>query len=137
MRKRTVAREHALKILYQVEVKKEALNDLMKQYWEDNPSEDEVIAFADKLVRGTIANLEALDATIVRHTDNWDLSRMAIIDRNILRFGAYEMLYLEDVPPKVTINEAVNIAKKYSQEDSGKFVNGVLDHINHNEKTFY
>jgi len=138
MRRRTIAREHALKIFYQVEVKKnDTLDEIIQQYWEDNPVDQEIAVFAERIVRGTLEHLEALDTIVSRHTDNWQLSRMAIIDRNILRFGAYEILYVEDVPPKVTINEAVNIAKKYSQEDSGKFVNGVLDHINHNEKTCY
>lgn len=137
MRKRTLAREHALKILYQVEVKKETLDEIITQYWEDNSIDVEIAGFAEIIVRGTLEHIEMIDTIIVRHTDNWQLSRMAIIDRNILRFGAYEILFVEDVPPKVTINETVNIAKKYSQEDSGKFVNGVLDHINHNEKTFY
>ena len=72
--------------------------------------------------------------TKYKATENWDLNRMAVIDRCILRFAAYELLYMDDIPPKVSINEAVNIAKKFSQEDSGKFVNGVLDKINHTEK---
>jgi transcription antitermination factor NusB len=137
MRKRTIARECVLKILYQIEVKKDDPQEVIRQYWEDNPVDEEVSSFADRIVSGTLAHLAEIDTIVSRHTDNWDLARMAILDRNILRFGAYEILFEEDIPPKVTINEAVNIAKKFSQEDSGKFVNGVLDHINHNEKPLH
>ena len=137
MRKRSLARECVLKILYQIEVKKDTPDNIIKHFWEDNQVDPEVTEFAEHIVRETIKNLDLIDTIVSRHTDNWELSRMAILDRNILRFGAYEILFLQDIPPKVSINEAVNIAKKYSQEDSGKFVNGVLDHINHNEKTFY
>ena len=134
MRKRTLARECVLKILYQIEILKEAPDVVVERFWEDNPVDKEVREFAERILTGIQKNMADLDAIVTRHTENWDLSRMAIIDKNILRFGAYELLYMPDIPPKVTINEAVNIAKKFSQEDSGKFVNGVLDHINHNEK---
>lgn len=134
MRKRTLARECVLKILYQTEILKEASDDVTQRFWEDNPVDEEVREFAERILTGIRENMADLDTIVTRHTDNWGLSRMAIIDKNILRFGAYELLFMPDIPPKVTINEYVNIAKKYSQEDSGKFVNGVLDHINHNEK---
>lgn len=134
MRKRTLARECVLKILYQIEILKEDPDAVTQRFWEDNPVDQEVRDFAERILRGTQENKAFLDEIVTRHTENWDLSRMAIIDKNILRFGAYELLFMPDIPPKVTINESVNIAKKYSQEDSGKFVNGVLDHINHNEK---
>ncbi|MBU1862090.1 MAG: transcription antitermination factor NusB [Candidatus Omnitrophica bacterium] len=133
MRKRTIARECALKVLYQLEVVKEDFDSIREQFWEHNPVDAEVQAFAERIIQGVLAQTKILDETIVRHTENWDLSRMAILDKNILRSGAYELLFMPDIPPKVTINESVNIAKKYSQEDSGKFVNGVLDHINHHE----
>ena len=135
MRKRSQAREEALKVLYQVEVVKDDLDVILKRFWEDNPADDEIRVFAERIVRGTVERCVEIDGILSKHADNWDLSRMAILDKNILRFGVFELLYLDDIPPKVSINEAVNIAKKYSQEDSGKFVNGVLDHINHNEKT--
>ena len=85
--------------------------------------------FADKLIRGTLENRDALDARIMAHAQNWELHRMAIVDRNILRLAVYEMVYREDIPPIVSINEAVDIAKKFSTQDSGKFVNGLLDKI--------
>lgn len=138
MRKRTQARECALQILYQVEMNPSGLEEVIPSFWEENPEVPaEVRGFAETLVRGSIQNLEEIDAVIVRATENWDLARMAVIDRNILRFSTYELLFLEDIPPKVAINEAVNLAKKFSQEESGKFVNGVLDKINHTEKKHY
>ena len=133
MRKRTFARECVLKILYQIEIMNDNPRDILTSFWEDNPEEKDVRVFANRIVEGVVEKLDELDAKIAKHTQNWDMRRMAILDKNILRFGTYELLYMDDVPPKVTINEAVNIAKKYSQEDSGKFVNGVLDHINHSE----
>jgi transcription antitermination factor NusB len=134
MRKRTQAREAALQILYQYEMNPVPVRELMDNYWNNNePVLDEVRMFAEKLVAGTVAQIKELDEVIARAAQNWHLERMAVIDRNILRFAAYELLYMDDVPPKVTINEAVNIAKRFSQEESGKFVNGILDHINHKE----
>ena len=138
MRKRTQSRECALQILYQNEMNPSGLEEVIAAYWEQHPDyTDDVREFAVSLVRGTLDRVKELDEIIVRATENWELSRMAVIDRNILRFATYELLFMEDIPPKVTINEAVNIAKKFSQEESGKFVNGVLDKINHTEKTRY
>ena len=138
MRKRTLARECALQILYQHEMNPAPLEEVMASFWEENPKMgDEVREFAKALVLGTAQHLQEIDAVVVRATENWGLSRMAVVDRNILRFATYELLFLSDIPPKVTINEAVNLAKKFSQEESGKFVNGVLDKINHTEKPKY
>jgi N utilization substance protein B len=85
--------------------------------------------FADKLIRGVIEHRPDLDKSIQAHAENWDLNRMAVVDRNILRLAIYEMHYRDDIPPVVSINEAVDVAKKYSTQDSGKFVNGILDKI--------
>jgi len=85
--------------------------------------------FADKLIRGVIQSLPDLDAKIKQCAQNWELRRMAAVDRNILRLAIYEMLFRDDIPPVVSINEAVDIAKKFSTKDSGKFVNGILDKI--------
>jgi transcription antitermination factor NusB len=135
MRKRTQAREAALQILYQFEMNPGPVREIMDLYWDNNEAvTGDVKEYAEKLVEGTIEKVKDLDALITKAAQNWDLSRMAVIDRNILRFAVFELLYVDDVPPKVTINEAVNIAKRFSQEESGKFVNGVLDHINHSEK---
>ena len=95
------------------------------------PTPDDVAIqqFAEPLVRGVLEHRDALDTELSQNAANWDLDRMAGVDRNILRLAIYEMLHREDIPPVVSINEAVDLAKKYSTEDSGKFVNGILDKI--------
>lgn len=135
MRKRTISREYALQVLYQQHLTSDSVEDALKNFWEHVELDDpEVREFTELLVRGTTENVEDLDKVIVKYAENWNLNRMAVIDRNILRVAAYELLFTNDIPPKVTINEAVNLAKKFSQADSGKFVNGILDKISHSEK---
>jgi N utilization substance protein B len=85
--------------------------------------------FADPLIKGTLEHRAEVDAIIQKHAKNWDISRMAVVDRNILRLAIFEMLHREDIPPVVSINEAVDIAKKFSTGDSGKFINGILDKV--------
>ncbi len=91
--------------------------------------ESAVRLFADPLIRGALDHRDDIDEYIKKHAKNWDLHRMATVDRNVLRLAIYEMRYREDIPPVVSINEAVDIAKKFSTQDSGKFVNGILDKI--------
>lgn len=135
MRKRTLARESALKILYAVEMTKDGPEKCIDNFWNSQEkAQPQVKAFADDLVRGVYKNKERIDTLITEHATNWELDRMAVIDRNILRFGTYELIFADDVPPKVAINEAIDIAKKYGDKDSGKFVNGILDKINKTEK---
>lgn len=133
MRKRTQAREFALQILYHQDLNPEPAGALLNAFWEENPAPPEVHEYTDRLVQGTLGHLAEIDAVLTKYAEHWELHRMAAVDRNILRYAVYELLYLEDIPAKVAINEAVNIAKKFSQEESGKFVNGVLDKINHSE----
>lgn len=133
MRKRTQAREFTLQLLYKRELNPEPLEALFSSFWELHLAPPEVREYAERLVRGTLLHLNDLDALISKYAEHWELPRMAVVDRNVLRFSTYELLYVEEVPPKVVINEAVNIAKKFSQEESGKFVNGILDKINHTE----
>ena len=85
--------------------------------------------FAEPLIRGAIEHRAEADAHIVKHCKNWEIHRIAAVDRNIMRLAIYEMLHREDIPPVVSINEAVDIAKKFSTPDSGKFVNGILDKV--------
>ena len=127
MRRRTQARECALKILYQIEVAKQAPAEAAANFWEHNTTETPVMLFGTELVLGTMQHREAIDALLAQHTDNWSVERMAIIDRNVLRLGAFELLHLDNVPPKVVINEAVELAKRYGGAESSKFVNGILD----------
>lgn len=138
MRKRTQAREFALQMLYQREMHpEEPMETLLKSSQESNPASPEVWEYTERIVQGTLQHLKEIDVLLSKYAENWELHRMAVVDRNILRFATYELLYLEEMPPKVVINEAVNIAKRYSQEESGKFVNGILDKINHEEPRRY
>lgn len=134
MRKRTKARECALKILYEVDVTGNPYKDSLENFWQFQEINDSVIIdFSSRLVKGILENLDKIDKEISQFATNWQLKRMAVIDRNILRLAAYELLFMEDIPPKVSINEAVELAKKFGDVDSSRFVNGVLDKIN---KTF-
>ncbi|HWD18769.1 MAG TPA: transcription antitermination factor NusB [Verrucomicrobiae bacterium] len=154
MGKRREARERAVQFLFQHDLNApENLDEALDHFWESQRSAaitlekggatwgqkveippattDEAATrmFADKLIRGVVENLPALDERIKQHAENWDLHRMAVVDRNILRLAIYEMLFRDDIPPVVSINEAVDVAKKFSTVDSGKFVNGILDKI--------
>lgn len=129
MRKRTQAREFALQVLYKRDLNPEPSENILGSFWDENPAPPEVQEYTDRIVRGTLEHLSDIDTVLSKYTEHWDLHRMAVVDRNILRFSTYELLYLSDIPPKVVINEAVNIAKRFSQEESGKFVNGILDKI--------
>ncbi len=134
MRKRTRARECALKILYQIDVAKQLPESALEDFWTREPRiSKEIKAFTKFLVNGTIGNLIKIDEIISKYADNWELKRMATIDRNILRMSTFELLFSEDVPPKVSINEAVELAKKYGDIDSSRFVNGILDKIKKTE----
>lgn len=134
MRKRTQSREWALKILYQLEITGKPLTELIEEFVQNEEDHDkEVVEFCKQLVGGVQDKLEAINQKIAQYVTNWEFERIAIIDRNILRLGIFELLYVVDVPPKVTINEAVELAKKYGDLDSSKFVNGVLDNIHKKE----
>lgn len=151
---RREARERAIQFLYQHDLNApEDLTAALDHFWRSQqtaalnadkgrkpvgadhelppPSAHEaaVRLFADPLIRGAIEHRDASDELIQRYAQNWSLNRIAAVDRNILRLAVYEMFHREDIPPVVSINEAVDIAKKFSTEDSGKFVNGMLDRI--------
>ena len=129
MRNRTKARERALQMLYQMDIRHAAPQQILAESWQEEAPLEEVKTFANQLFLGTAEHLESLDAFITSHADNWNLKRMAVIDRNILRLGAFELLHLADVPPKVCINEAIELAKRFGDAESGRFVNGILDAI--------
>ena len=101
----------------------------LEEFWSDKKEKSDVKEFAVELVKGTLNNLEKIDAMIETVTENWLLKRMAAVDRNILRFAAYEILFRKDIPSAVTINEALEIAKKYSTTEAPAFLNGVLDRL--------
>ena len=154
MGKRREARERAVQFLFQHDINPpEDLEGALDQFWDSQrsaaiaedkgmatwgqpielppPTEDEAALrlFAEPLIRGALEHRGEADEIIKKHAQNWDLHRMAAVDRNILRLAIYEMLYREDIPPVVSINEAVDIAKKFSTQDSGRFVNGILDKV--------
>lgn len=132
MRKRTRAREFSLQILYQVDITHDKCDDSLANFWqahsEENINED-IKNFASELVKGATDNLDVIDKKIAQYATNWQLERMAVVDRNIMRLSCFELLFREDIPPKVSINEAVELAKKYSGLEAGKFVNAILDKI--------
>ncbi len=129
MRLRSKAREVTLCLLYQVEISKADFRQAIQNYLESYPQKQEVIDFLSLLVEGVMGNISQIDALIKKHVKNWEIDRMAVIDRNILRMGCFELLFLEDVPPKVAINEAIELAKRFGDMDSPRFVNGILDKI--------
>ena len=154
MGKRREARERAVQFLFQYDLNPpEDLAAALEHFWESQraaaiagekgyatwgqpvelppPTAEEIAIreFADPLIRGTLEHREEADAIIRKHAKNWELHRIAAVDRNVLRLAIYEMLHRDDIPPIVSINEAVDVAKKFSTQDSGKFVNGILDQV--------
>ena len=131
---RSRAREAALKTLYQMHVTGDSPVEALKIFFRHHRVAVGSQAFVSRLVEGTSSHLAEIDPLIRRHATNWTLERMAIVDRNILRLAAYELLHENETPPKVVINEAVDLAKRFGAADSGKFVNGVLDSIHKTER---
>jgi N utilization substance protein B len=154
MGKRREARERAVQFLFQHDLNPpENLEEALAHFWESQgaaaiaedkgkatwgqphelppPTAEEaaVRLFAEPLIRGALEHRDEADAKIRQYAKNWDLQRMAVVDRNVMRLAIYEMLHRDDIPPIVSINEAVDIAKKFSTPESGKFVNGILDKV--------
>jgi transcription antitermination factor NusB len=132
MRKRTQAREFAMQILYQMDITHDSSDVCLNNFWHGHSDEEidaSIKEFTSTIVKGVAANLKALDEKISQYATNWQLSRMAVVDRNILRMGSFELTFCTDIPPKVSINEAVDLAKRYSGPEAGKFVNAILDKI--------
>lgn len=129
MNPRRLAREAVLKILYQCEALGDTAGSGAAQFWEHFPEPREIRLYANRLIQGVLLNRPLVDQWIERSTDNWNLDRLSMVDRNILRMAIYEMLFVEEVPLKVSINEAVEIAKQYSGEQSCGFINGILDRV--------
>ncbi len=115
-----------MQVLYQVEVGKMAVDDALQNIQENFVLSEPDLEFAGLLVHGTLDKLDELDKTIAGHSREWQVERMAAVDRNILRLALYEMLYARDIPTNVSINEAVEMAKRFGGEESGKFINGIL-----------
>jgi len=127
--RRRQTREKVLQTLYAYELSKEPIAIIMETVLGELKENREDFDFAKKLVSAAVQHEAEVEKIIRRKTANWEFGRIAVIDRLILRMGICEMLYFQDIPPKVTINEAIEIAKAFSTEKSGKFVNGILDAI--------
>ncbi len=123
-------REAAIQFLYQFDAHKPAnVDEALAAFWKQTEEPQNVRDFATDLLRGALEKLPEVDAKIRTLADNWDFERLAVVDRNILRLAVYEMLFRPEIPPVVSINEAIEIAKKFSTAESGKFVNGLLDRV--------
>jgi N utilization substance protein B len=128
--KRRKSRELSLQLLYELDLRGGAAGATdFREFWERHPVDDEVRAFTEDLVRGTREHQAKIDELIAQYTEHWTLERMAVVDRNLLRLGIFELLWEPDVPPKVAINEALEVAKKFSTQESSRFINGILDRI--------
>jgi N utilization substance protein B len=144
MTKRRKARQYALQFLYGIDLvalepeerKKYDLFRGLDEFWKGADETDpDVKAFAEGLIRGTIDHLSDIDALVQKAVDKWKLLRMAAIDRNIIRVASYEILFREDIPDAVSMNEALEIAKRFSTAESAAFINGILDRISRDFKT--
>lgn len=128
--KRRKGREYALKFLYQFDFTgKRPGKKEFNEFWSENDEDEDGREFVEDIVSGTLNNLSEIDSVIQHGAEHWVLERMAAVDRNILRCAVYELLYRRDIPSAVTINEAIEIAKKYSTIESASFINGILDKI--------
>ncbi len=119
-----------IQFLYQWELNKpEELNDAVATFLEDRDHKRDYYAFAEELIHGVIRVIDALDQEIVELAENWDFKRIAKVDLSILRLAIYELLHRSDIPPIVTINEAIDLGKDFSNPDSKRFINGLLDRM--------
>lgn len=125
---RRLSRERTLQILFQWDIHGNT-NHWLDEFWRQHPLTGEARQFAERLVEGVMAHRDELDALIEQYATNWTVSRMPIVDRNILRAALYELLWISEVPAKVTMNEAIELAKQFADDETKRFVNGVLDQV--------
>lgn len=129
MGKRRKSREFALQVLYQLDITKQDAAGTIAQLQEHFLSREGSDEFAKQIVLGVTEHRQEIDRLIKQYSKNWRLDRMNMIDRIILRMATFELLYCEEIPPKVTLNEAIDLGKRYGAQDSGSFINGILDRI--------
>lgn len=129
MKPRHIARISAVQFLFQCEFNDTEMDTALADFWAQNPTDDKPRQFAERLIHGVLNDRERIDRLLEESAEHWALHRMATVDRNIMRVAIYEMLNCEDIPPIVSINEAVDLAKEMNSRQSGKFVNGILDRI--------
>jgi transcription antitermination factor NusB len=123
------AREAAVQYLYQREIQSDDSDASLEEFYQMRGLSPSGRRFCDELLRGWVQHSDEIDAIIRKNARNFEFNRISAVDRNVLRIACHEILYCPETPPPVAINEAIEIAKKYSTEDSGRFVNGVLDNI--------
>lgn len=129
MGKRREGREAAVQFLVYCDLNQGADTTSAAEFWDLRPATKPIRDFALPLVRGVLENRAETDERISRYTENYEIGRLAVVDRNILRLAIYEMLHRQDIPPVVSINEAIEIAKRFGSEESSRFVNGILDRV--------
>jgi len=133
MRARSKARDTALCLLYQIELAGISPGEALLGSLPKESKDPLIIDFFSQLVKGVVSEKKEIDSIIKKYAKNWEINRMAVIDRNILRISVFELFFLKDIPPKVSINEAIELAKRYGDLESARFVNGILDKIYKNE----
>ncbi len=129
MGSRRSARILALQALYQIDITAKTIDEVLSFDWIEKNHDASTLNFACSLIKGTLKNLSRIDKRIIKQLEHWDLDRLSFVDRAILRFSTYSLLYRDDLPDTVVINEAIDIAKIYGTDESYRFVNGVLDGI--------
>ena len=123
---RKVARESTMQLLYQMDLKNDYSKDVIDIFFENNEFEPDEIKYINKVTKGVSENIENIDSFVEKYSEGWAIKRIAKIDLAILRIAIFEMLYIEGMPPQVSINEAVDIAKKYGTDQSSNYINGLL-----------
>src|SRR5262249_7300210 len=123
------AREYALQLLFQIDLCPEPIDAALETFWKGKKVKEAIVEFSSSLVRGAVEHREWIDTVLGSISHHWRVPRMAVVDRNILRLALHELVYVDATPPIVVINEAIEIAKKFGNEESGPFVNGILDAI--------
>lgn len=126
---RKKSRELAIQVLYQIEMTKLDAEQALQFFWENYEQSDEQHEFTTRVVKGTIENINHIDELITKTAKNWSFNRLTPVDCSILREAVFEILYCPDIPYRVTLNEAIELGKKFGSEKSGSFINGVLDHL--------
>ena len=129
MGNRRKSRELAMQVLFYIDMSQNDSNELLDRFCENFKPSTKVLSFFLKLVKGVLETRSDIDKIIERFSDNWKLSRMSCVDRNVMRIAVYELLCCNDIPYKVSINEAIDVGKKFGTEESGAFINGILDSI--------
>ena len=129
MGNRRKSRELAMQALFYMDMSRNDSNEMIERFCNNFAPSSKVLPFFLKIVKGAIQAKAEIDSILERFSDNWKLSRMSCVDRNIMRVAVYELLYCHDIPSKVSINEAIDIGKKFGTQESGAFINGILDSI--------